>query len=90
MQLINPILAVFIMRRYNGDGQRTSLSYLQKPKNNFATSLEKLTSANNEVFEYIKNTFETEMDNGIFKQSNADQVKGNATKLEYTNYSKNL
>ena len=27
-----------------------------------------------------------EMDNEIFKQNNADQVKGNATKLEYTNY----
>ena len=30
------------------------------------------------------------MDNKIFKQNNADQVKSNATKLEYTNYCKNL
>ena len=29
------------------------------------------------------------MDNEIFKQNNADQVKDNATKLEYTNYGKN-
>ena len=31
-----------------------------------------------------------EMDIGISKQNNADQVKGNATKLEYTNYGKNI
>ena len=31
-----------------------------------------------------------EMDNGVFKQNNADQVKGNATKLEYTNYGRNI
>ena len=31
-----------------------------------------------------------EMDNEIFKQNNADQAKGNATKLEYTNYGKNI
>ena len=30
------------------------------------------------------------MDNKIFKQNNADQVKSNATKLEYTNYCENL
>ena len=30
------------------------------------------------------------MDIGISKQNNADQVKGNATKLEYTNYDKNI
>ena len=39
-------------------------------------------SFNNEVLEHIKNTFEMEMDNEIFKQNNADQVKGNATKLK--------
>ena len=31
-----------------------------------------------------------ETDNEIFKQNNADQVKGNAAKVEYTNYSKNV
>ena len=31
-----------------------------------------------------------EMDNEVFKQNNADQVKGNATKLEYTNYGKHI
>ena len=31
-----------------------------------------------------------EMDNEILKQDNADQVKGNATKLEYTDYGKNI
>ena len=31
-----------------------------------------------------------EMDNKLFKQNNADQVKGNATKLEYTSYHKNI
>ena len=31
-----------------------------------------------------------EMDNKIIKQNNGDQVKSNATKLEYTNYCKNL
>ena len=63
-----------------------------EPENNFAISLEKLAlkkSANNEVFEHIKDTFEIEMDNEIFKQNNADQVKGNATKSEYINCDKN-
>ena len=31
-----------------------------------------------------------EMDSKIFKRNNADQVKANATKLEYTNYGKNV
>ena len=77
--------------------QRTSLGYLQKfltdLENNLAISLEKLVlkkSSNNEVFEHIKNTFEMEMENEIFKLNKADQVKGNATKLQYTNYSKNI
>ena len=30
------------------------------------------------------------MENEIFKQNNADQVKDNAAKLEYTNYGKNV
>ena len=30
------------------------------------------------------------MDNEIFKQNNAVQVKGDATELEYTNYHKNI
>ena len=30
------------------------------------------------------------MDNEIFKYNNGDEVKGNATKLECTNYGKNL
>ena len=30
------------------------------------------------------------MDKGIFKENNADQVKGNASKLEYTNCRKNI
>ena len=47
-------------------------------------------SANNEVFENVKNTFEMEIDNEILKQSNCTHVKGNATKLEYTNYNKNI
>ena len=47
-------------------------------------------SANNKVFEHIINTFEMEMDNEIFKQNNDDQVKDNPTKLEYTNYGKNI
>ena len=54
---------------------------LADPESNFAISLEKLAlkkSANNEIFEHIKNTFEIEMDNKIFKRNNADQVKGNA------------
>ena len=46
-------------------------------------------SANNEAFQHIK-TFEMEIDNEIFKQRNADQVKDNATKLEYKNYGKNV
>ena len=28
--------------------------------------------------------------NKIFKQNNAGQIKGNTTKLEYTNYGKNV
>ena len=66
---------------------------LADPENNFAISLEKLAlkkSANSEVFEHIKSTFEMKVDNESFKQNNADQVKGNATKLEYTNYGKNM
>ena len=66
---------------------------LADPENNFAISLEKLAlkkPENNAVFEHIKNTFEMEMDNKFFKQNNANQVKSNATKLEYTNYCKNL
>ena len=31
-----------------------------------------------------------EMDNKIFKQNNADQLKGNATNLKYTKYGKNI
>ena len=61
---------------------------LADPENNFAISLEKLALkklANNEVFKHIKNTFEMEMDSEICKQN----YKGNATKLEYKNYSKN-
>ena len=66
---------------------------LLDPENNFAISLEKLALKkpdNNAVFEHIKNTFEMEMDNKFFKQNNANQVKSNATKLEYTNYGKNI
>ena len=69
------------------------LEFLADRKNNFAVSLEKLSLkklSNNEVFKFFKNSFEIEMDNKIFKQNNADQVKSNATKLEYTNYCKNL
>ena len=61
---------------------------LADPENNFAIALEKLALkklANNEVFKHIKNTFEMEMDSEIFKQND----KGNATKLESKNYSKN-
>ena len=67
--------------------------FLADRKNNFAISLEKLALkkfSNNEVFKFFKNYFEIEMDNKIFKQNNAGQVKSNATKLEYTNYCKNL
>ena len=55
--------------------------------------MEKLSlkkSGNNEAFEHIKNNFEMEMDHEIFKQNNADQVKDNATKSEYTKYGKNI
>ena len=41
-------------------------------ENDFAISLEQLglkKSANNEVFDYIKNTVEMEVDNEIFKQN---------------------
>ena len=47
-------------------------------------------SVNDAVLENIKNTFEMEMDNEIFKQNNVGQVKNNATKLEYTIYGKNV
>lgn len=30
------------------------------------------------------------LDNEIFKQNNTDKVKGNTTKLKYTNYGKNI
>ena len=42
---------------------------LVDPESNFAIPLEKLAlkqSANNEIFEHIKSTFEMEMDNKIF------------------------
>ena len=42
---------------------------LADPENYFAISLGKSVvkmSANNEVFEHIKNTFETEMDDKVF------------------------
>ena len=48
-------------------------------------------SATKEIFEHsIKNTFKMEMDNGIFKRNNADEVKSKALKLECTNYGKNI
>ena len=82
------------LQKAQGDGQRTSLSYLQKsladPKKNFAVSLEKLAlknSRNNEVLEKIPSRWKWKP---IFKQNNADQVKGNATKLEQTSYGKNI
>ena len=62
-------------------------------ENNFSISLEILSlkhTVNNEVFEYIKNILEMEMDSKLLKQNIADHVKGNATKLEYTNYGKNI
>ena len=62
-------------------------------ENKFAVSLKKWVLkklANNQAFEHIKNTFEMEMDKEIFKQNNADQGKGNAAKLEYTNYGRNV
>ena len=31
-----------------------------------------------------------EVDSEIFRQNNVDQAKGNATKLEYRNYDKNI
>ena len=45
---------------------------LADPENNFVISLKKLTLkklANNEVFEHVKNTFEMEKANKIFKQN---------------------
>ena len=66
---------------------------LLDPENNFAISLENLApnkSANNDTIEHLKDTFEKEMENDIFKQKNADQVRGNAINLEYTNYGKNI
>ena len=47
-------------------------------------------SASKEVFKHIKSTFDIEMDNKFFKQTNVEQVKGNATKLEFANCTKNL
>ena len=54
-----------------GDGQRTSLSYLQKfylIKKTICYFFGEIgkTSANNEVFEHIKNNFEMEMKKEIF------------------------
>ena len=79
------------LQKAQGDGQRTSLSYLQKsladPKNFFPVSLEKLAlkkSSNNEVLEKIPSRWKWKP---IFKFF---QVKGNATKLEQTSYGKNI
>ena len=45
---------------------------LANPENNFAISLEKLALKKSAmyVFDHIKNIFEIEMDNKIFKQNN--------------------
>ena len=80
-------------RRWAENELEVFAEVLADPENNFAIFLKKLAVkklANNAVFKHIKNTFEMEMENEIFKQNNADQVKGNATKLEYTNYGKNI
>ena len=69
-------------RRWTENELKLFTEFLAYPEINFAISLKKLAlikSANNEVFEHIKNTFEMEMDNEIFKENNADQVKDNAT-----------
>ena len=47
-------------------------------------------SASNEIFGDIKYNYEIEVDDKMFIQNNADQAKGNAAKLEYANYGKNL
>ena len=78
-------------RRWTENKLELFVEVLADPENNFAISLEKLAlrkPVNNEVFEYIKNNFDMKMDNKIFRQNNADQVKNKATKLEQTNYGK--
>ena len=71
-------------RRWTENELELFAEILADPENNFAISLEKLTlkkSAINEVFEHIKNTFEMEKDNEIFKQNNAAQVRDNSAKI---------
>ena len=79
-------------RRWTQNELELFAEVLADLENNFAISFEKMAlkkSASNEVFEHIKNTFEMKMDNKIFKQNNAGQVKGNPTKLKYTKIGKN-
>ena len=48
---------------------------LADPENNFSISLENLLLkelANNEVLKHVKNIFQMEMGNKVFKQNNAD------------------
>lgn len=47
-------------------------------------------SASNEIFGEIKYIYEIEVDDEMFIQNNAGQAKGNAAKLEYANYGKNI
>ena len=80
-------------RRWTQNQLELFAEVLADLENNFAISFEKVAlkkSASNEVFEHIKNTSEMKMHNKIFKQNNADQAKGNPTKLEYTNIGKNM
>ena len=55
-------------RRWTENELELFAEVLVDPENNLAISLESLTlgkSANNEIFDHIKNTFEMEMDDKI-------------------------
>ena len=55
-------------RRWTENELELFAEVLVDPENNLAISLESLTlgkSANNEIFDHIKNTFEMEMDDEI-------------------------
>ena len=59
-------------RRWADNELELFAEVLADPENNFVISLKKLTLkklANNEVFEHVKNTFEMEKANKIFKQN---------------------
>ena len=88
------------LRKMLGDGQRTSLSYLQKScLVRKITYLEKflwlflwrnLHWKSQPIMKYSSISKMKNWNNEKFKQNNADHVKGNRSKLEYKNYGKNM